>query len=98
MHDPAACCCGLPFPEELNENGKKNDLSPYVFFCAFSELWDCLKMLESMQQWYTMVCFAVLCCGGEWEGTGEDLACSRILKTFGPEDISDGLFWFLKFL
>lgn len=59
MLDAGACCCGLPFPDVLHENGKKNSLSPRGFPPAFSELGDCLTVLESMQRWFPVLCCAV---------------------------------------
>lgn len=73
MPGPGACRCGLPFPDALNEKGKKTVRLCVSFFPAFSEVGHCLEVLAYTQQWYTPLCCAVLCCV---VGLEKSLPCS----------------------
>lgn len=64
MLDPGACCCGLPFPDVLNENGKKKRLvSTWISSCLF---WIGELPLNAGVH-ATMIRCAVLCCAVWWD-------------------------------
>lgn len=72
MPGPGACRCGLPFPDALNEKGKKTVRLRVSFFPAFSEAGH--SLLGNVGVHAAVIHPAVLCRAVPCGGIGEELA------------------------